>query len=149
MNNEIKSFYDLEQSVKQTVEAYIQDNREDITTARKEYIEDNGKMDGFFYEDETREASQTLANDFVIYYSDTWAICQASRFGTMEEMDYFDDAESQVLGCHHGQMYIDKCMTSIAYMIVERLCMEFFSEFLLVSATIAPDQELCEAIEAL
>ena len=36
MKNEIKSFYDLEQGVKQTVEAYIQDNREDITTARKE-----------------------------------------------------------------------------------------------------------------
>lgn len=132
MTNEIKSFYDLEQSVKQTVQAYIQDNREDIDKARQDCIEDNGKIDGFFYDEEMMQASQTLANDFVMYYSDTWAICQASRFGTMEEMDYFNDAESQVQGCHNGDDYMDKCMASIAYIIVERLCMEFFSEFLLV-----------------
>jgi len=148
MKNEIKSFYDLEQSVKQTVQAYIQDNREDITEARKEYIEDIGKIDGFFYDEEMLQASQTLANDFVMYYSDTWAICQASRFGTMEEMDYFNDAENQVQGCHDGDDYMDKCMTSIAYMIVERLCMEFFSQFLLVEPSDTA-VALCESIEAL
>ena len=148
MNNEIKSFYDLEQSVKQTVEAYIQDNREDITTARKEYIEDNGKIDGFFYEDEIREASQTLACDYVIYYSDTWAICQSSRFGTFEEMEYFNDAEDQVSGCHDGADYMDKYMGSIANLIVERLCLEFFSQFLIVEPSDTA-VALCEAIEAL
>ena len=148
MKNKINSFYDLEQSVKQTVLNYIQDNREDITEARKEYIEDHGKIDGFFYEDEIREASQTLANDFVIYYSDTWAICQASRFGTMNEMDYFNDAESQAQGCHDCTDYIDAYMTSIACVIVERLCVEFFSQFLLVEPS-ETAVELCETIEAL
>jgi len=148
MKNTINSFYDLEQSVKQTVLDYVQDNREDITEARKEYIEDNGKIDGFFYDEEILQASQTLANDYVIYYSDTWAICQASRFGTMEEMDYFNDAESQAQGCHDSADYMDAYMTSIARLIVERLCMEFFSQFLLVEPN-ATAVELCETIEAL
>ena len=144
----IKSFYDLEQLVKKSVQNHIIDNREDITAARKEYIEDNGKIDGFFYDEEMLQASQTLANDFVMYYSDTWAICHASRFGTFEEMDYFNDAESQVSGCHDGDDYMDKCMTSIAYMIVERLCMEFFSQLLLVEPSDTA-VALCETIEAL
>ena len=148
MNNEIKSFYDLEQSVKQTVLDYIQDNREYITEARKEYIEDNGKIDGFFYEDEIREASQTLANDYVIYYSDTWAICQASRFGTIDERDYFNYAEELISGYHDGNDNMDAYMTSIAYQIVERLCMEFFSQFLLVEPS-ETAVALCETIEAL
>ena len=148
MNNEIKSFYDLEQSVKQTVLDYIQDNREYITEARKEYIEDNGKIDGFFYEDEIRAASQTLANDYVIYYSDTWAICQASRFGTIDERDYFNYAEELISGYHDGNDNMDAYMTSIAYQIVERLCMEFFSQFLLVEPS-ETAVALCETIEAL
>ena len=148
MKNEIKSFHDLEQSVKQTVLDYIKDNREDITEERKEYIKDKGKIDAFFMEDAMRDTSQTLASDYVIYYSDSWAICQASRFGTMDEMDYFYDAESEVLGCHDGDDYIDAFMTSIAYMIVERLCMEFFSEFLLVEPSDTA-VALCETIEAL
>jgi len=133
----IKSFYDLEQLVKSAVQNHIIDNREDIDEARKEY----GEIDGFFYEDEIREASQYIANDFVIYYSDTWAICQASRFGTMEEMDYFIEAENQAQGCHDGEDYMDKYMGSIAFLIIERLAMEFFSQFLLVQP--------CETIKAL
>ena len=148
MKNTINSFYDLEQSVKQTVLSYIEDNREDITEARKEYIEDRGKIDGFFYEDEMREASQTLADDYVIYYSDQWAICQASRFGTFEEMEYFNYAEELISGCHDGADYMDKYMGSIACMIVERLCMEFFSQFLLVEPS-ETAVALCETIEAL
>ena len=144
MKNTIKSFYDLEQSVKQTVQAYITDNRDDIKEARKEY----GGIDGFFYNDEMMEASQTIANDFVIYYSDTWQICNVVRNGTMEESQYFFDAESQVQGCHDGDDYMDKCMTSIAYMIVERLCREFFSQFLLVEPSDTA-VALCETIEAL
>ena len=148
MKNTIKSFYDLEQSVKQTVQAYITDNREDITEARKEYIEDKGKIDGFFYDEEIREASQTLACDYVIYYSDTWAICQAARFGTMAEIDYFNEAESNVQGLHDGHDYIDAYMTDIAHIIVERLCREFFSQFLLVEPSDTA-VALCETIEAL
>jgi hypothetical protein len=148
MNNKINSFYDLEQSVKQTVLDYVQDNREDITEARKEYIEDRGKIDEFFYDEEILQASQTLANDFVIYYSDTWAICQASRFGTFEEMEYFNDAESQAQGCHDCADYMDAYMNSIAYLIVERLCMEFFNQFLLVEPCDTA-VALCETIEAL
>ncbi len=148
MNNEIKSFYDLEQNVKQTVLNHISDNREDITKARKEYIEDNGEVDAFFMEDEMREASQSLANDYVIYSNNIWAICQASRFGTMDEMDYFYDAENEILGCQDSGENIDSYMTSIAYAIVERLCMEFFSHFLLVEPSDTA-VALCETIEAL
>ena len=143
----IKSFYDLEQLVKQSVKNHIIDNREHINEAREEY----GEIDGFFYQDEMIEASQTLANDFVIYYSDTWQICNVARFGTTEEMDYFFDAERQVQGCHDGEDYMDKCMTSIAYLIVERLAMEFFSHYLLTEKLPfeVPTEKLVEAIEAL
>ena len=143
----IKSFYELEQLVKKSVQNHIEDNREDIKEALDEY----GEIDGFFYNDEMMEASQYIANDFVIYYYDTWQICNVARFGTMEEMEYFNDAESQVMGCHDGEDYMDKCMGSIAYMIVERLAMEYFSEFLLVEKLpfANPNKKLFDAIEAL
>jgi len=143
----IQSFYDLEQLVKKSVQNHIIDNREDI----KEALEEYGEIDGFFYNDEMMEASQTLANDFVIYYYDTWQICNVARFGTMEEMEYFNDAESQVQGCHDGEDYLDKVMGSIASLIVERLAMEYFSEFLLVEKLPfeVPTQKLFDAVEAL
>ena len=143
----IQSFYDLEQLVKKSVQNHIEDNREDI----KEALDQYGEIDGFFYEDEIREASQYIANDFVIYYSDTWQICNVARFGTMEEREYFFDAQDQVQGCHDGEDYFDKVMGSIAYLIVERLAMEFFSEFLLVEKLPfdVPTQKLFDAVEAL
>tara|TARA_R110002020_G_scaffold310496_1_gene526225 strand:- start:33 stop:473 length:441 start_codon:yes stop_codon:yes gene_type:complete len=143
----IQSFYDLEQLVKKSVQNHIEDNREDI----KEALEEYGEIDGFFYNDEMMEASQTLANDFVMYYSDTWQICNVARFDAPSGCDYFWDAESQVQGCHDGEDYLDKVMTSIAYMIVESLAMEFFSEFLLVEKLPfeVPTQKLFDAVEAL
>ena len=144
---EIQSFYDLEQLVKKSVQNHIEDNREDI----KEALEEYGEIDGFFYNDEMMEASQYIASDFVIYYSDTWQICNVARFGTMEEREYFFDAQDQVQGCHDGEDYFDKVMGSIAYLIVERLAMEFFSEFLLVEKLPfdVPTQKLFDAVEAL
>ena len=143
----IQSFYDLEQLVKKAVQNHIEDNREDIKEALDEY----GEIDGFFYEDEIREASQYIANDFVIYYSDTWQICSVTRNGNMEESQYFFDAQDQVQGCHDGEDYMDKYMTSIASLIVESLAMEFFSEFLLVEKLpfANPNKKLFDAIEAL
>ena len=143
---EIQSFYDLEQLVKKSVQNHIEDNREDI----KEALEEYGEIDGFFYNDEMMEASQYIASDFVIYYSDTWQICNVARFGTMEEREYFFDAQDQVQGCHDGEDYFDKVMGSIAYLIVERLAMEFFSEFLLVEKLPfdVPTQKLFDAVEA-
>lgn len=145
--NTIQSFYDLEQLVKKSVQNYIEDNREDI----KEALEEYGEIDGYFYNDEMMEASQYIANDFVMYYSDTWQICNVARNGNMDEMEYFNDAESQVQGCHDGEDYLDKVMTSIAYLIVERLAMEYFSEFLLVEKLPfdVPTQKLFDAVEAL
>lgn len=143
----IESFYELEQLVKKSVQNHIIDNREDI----KEALEEYGEIDGFFYNDEMMEASQYIANDFVIYYSDTWQICNVARFDAPSGCEYFWDAQDQVQGCHDGEDYLDKEMGSIAYLIVERLAMEFFSEFLLVEKLPldVPTQKLFEAVEAL
>ena len=128
MTQSIKSFYDLEESVKQSVQSHIDDNQEDIKEARKEY----GEIDQFFYEDEMREASRDIADNYAMYYYDAYNICNVTRFGTFEEMEYFNDAEQEVQDCHNGENYIDKYMTSIAYLIVERLAMEFFSQLLIL-----------------
>ena len=147
----IKSFYDLEQLVKQSVKNHIIDNREHINEARKEYLEDHGKIDGFFYQDDMRDGSRDIADNYVIYYYDAWQICNVSRFDAPSGCDYFWQAESEIQDCHDGSEYIDKYMTSIAYLIVESLAMEFFSEFLLVEKLPfdVPTEKLVEAIEAL
>ena len=143
----IQSFYDLEQLVKKSVQNHIIDNREDS----KEALEEYGEIDGLFYADEIQQASDGIAKDFVIYYYDTWQICNVARFGTMEESQYFFDAQDWIRGCHDGDDYMDKYMDSIAFFIVERLAMEFFSEFLLVEKLPfeVPTQKLFDAIEAL
>ena len=124
----MKYFSEIEQEIGASVKAYIEDNLEHITEARKEYIEDNGQIDGSFYEDEMYEASYNIADDATIYTWNAYEICMASRLGNTDEMQFFFDAEAN--GTVGND--IDEVMTNIANNIVYRLAMSFFSEYLLM-----------------
>tara|TARA_R100000654_G_scaffold72612_1_gene104590 strand:+ start:837 stop:1259 length:423 start_codon:yes stop_codon:yes gene_type:complete len=124
----MKYFSEIEQEIGASVKAYIEDNLEHITEARKEYIEDNGQIDGSFYEDEMYEASYNIADDATIYTWNSYEICMASRLGNTDEMQFFFDAEAN--GTVGND--IDEIMTNIANHIVYRLAMSFFSEYLLM-----------------
>ena len=124
----MKYFSEIEQEIGASVKAYIEDNLEHITEARKEYIEDNGQIDGSFYEDEMYEASYNIADDAIIYTWNAYEICMASRLGNTDEMQFFFDAEAN--GTVGND--IDEMMTNIANNIVYRLAMSFFSEYLLM-----------------
>ena len=124
----MKYFSEIEQEIGASVKAYIEDNLEHITEARKEYIEDKGQIDGSFYEDEMYEASYNIADDAIIYTWNAYEICMASRLGNTDEMQFFFDAEAN--GTVGND--IDEMMTNIANNIVYRLAMSFFSEYLLM-----------------
>ena len=124
----MKYFSEIEQEIGASVKAYIEDNLEHITEARKEYIEDNGQIDGSFYEDEMYEASYNIADNATIYTWNAYEICMASRLGNTDEMQFFFDAEAN--GTVGND--IDEMMTNIANNIVYRLAMSFFSEYLLM-----------------
>ena len=124
----MKYFSEIEQEIGASVKAYIEDNLEHITEARKEYIEDNGQIDGSFYEDEMYEASYNIADNATIYTWNAYEICMASRLGNTDEMQFFFDAEAN--GTVGND--IDEVMTNIANNIVYRLAMSFFSEYLLM-----------------
>ena len=124
----MKYFSEIEQEIGASVKAYIEDNLEHITEARKEYIEDNGQIDGSFYEDEMYEASSNMADDATTYAWNVYEICMASRLGNTDEMQFFFDAEAN--GTVGND--IDEMMTNIANNIVYRLAMSFFSEYLLM-----------------
>ena len=125
----INCFYDLQESVKQDAQSYFDDNSEDIAKQKKEHLAENDDL-YFFYEDEIRQAAHEIAENYVIYYRDSYDIFLACRFGTTEALEYVGYAEAEISDCIHGADIIDKYITSASYMIVERLANEYLSDLI-------------------
>lgn len=135
---EINCFYDLQESVKESAQSYFDDNSAEIAEKIERHIDANEEL-RFFWEDEIEDAAQQIADNYVIYYRDSYDIFLACRFGSTESLEYLADAETAIDGCHDGTDFIDKYITSASYMIVERMAREYLSDLIQVKKRLATD----------